>query len=174
GVAWFAIEELHQVQVTIFQPFRMATVARGIAVIIIAGRLVALCRSGGPMGGLRATLLAVGFVGDWLLVVVTSVELAVSAVEAIRLGLERGLPRAFPVAVLIGVFAAGLNFLGHHDTESGHIPLVVGLGFGLVLGFWIPLTRRSATLFPQVRGNGSCERDGDRPVRIRRRLGVSL
>src|SRR5262249_59957026 len=81
GVAWFAIEELHQVQVTIFQPFRMATVARGIAVIIIAGRLVALCRSGGPMGGLRATLLAVGFLGDWLLVVVTTAEIAISVLE---------------------------------------------------------------------------------------------
>ncbi len=29
GAAWFAIEVLHQVRVTIFQPFRMATLARG-------------------------------------------------------------------------------------------------------------------------------------------------
>ncbi len=46
GVAWFAIEVLHQVRVTIFQPFRMATLARGMALILIAGRLVALWRSG--------------------------------------------------------------------------------------------------------------------------------
>src|SRR5262249_12933222 len=83
AVAWLAIEVWHQVQVTIFQPFRMATVARGIALILIAGRLVALCRRDGLMDWLRATLLAVGFLGDWLLVVVTAAELAISAVVAI-------------------------------------------------------------------------------------------
>ena len=156
GAAWYAIEVLHQVQVTIFQPFRMATVARGIALIIIAGRLVVLCRSGGSMGWLRASLLAVGFLGDWLLVVVTAGELTISVIEAIRLGLA-GLawPRAFEVVVFWCVLAVGLNFLGHHDTASGHLPLLAALGLGPLLGFW---SRRSQR---------------DRPVRVGRRLGVS-
>ena len=37
GVAWYAIEVLHSVRVTVFQPFRMATVARGIALVFVAG-----------------------------------------------------------------------------------------------------------------------------------------
>ena len=31
GIAWYAIEVRHMVRVTIFQPFRMGTVARGLA-----------------------------------------------------------------------------------------------------------------------------------------------
>lgn len=37
ALSWFAIERLHSVQVTVFQPFRMATVARGIAPFSSAG-----------------------------------------------------------------------------------------------------------------------------------------
>jgi len=84
GAAWYAIEVRHQVRVTVFQPFRMATVARGIALVLVAGRLVVLWRSGGWLGRLRATLIPVAFGGDWLLVVVTLAELTVSAVEVIR------------------------------------------------------------------------------------------
>jgi hypothetical protein len=134
AAAWYAIEVLHEVQVTIFQPFRMATVARGIALVIIAGRLATLCRSGGPMGWLRATLLAVGFLGDWLLVVVTAAELAITAVAAVRLRLAgRAWPTVWEGAVFWVVLAVGLNFLGHHDTESGHLPLLGALGIGLLL-----------------------------------------
>jgi hypothetical protein len=134
GVAWYAIEVLHQVQVTIFQPFRMATVARGIALVLIAGRLATLCRSGGLLGWLRATLLAVGFLGDWLLVVVTAAELALTAVAVVRLRLAGpAWPRVWEGAVFWVVLAVGLNFLGHHDTESGHLPLLLALGIGLLL-----------------------------------------
>ncbi|HZW34091.1 MAG TPA: DUF6798 domain-containing protein [Isosphaeraceae bacterium] len=157
GVAWFAIEVLHQVQVTIVQPFRMATLARGIALILIAGRLVALCRSGGLMGWWRATLLAMGFLGDWRLVIVTIAELSISALQAIRLARAgRAWPRGLEVAVFWGVLAVGLNFLGHHDTESGHLPLLVALGIGLLLGFWSRQPRR------------------ERSVRVGGRLGASL
>ena len=30
----------------------------------------------------------------------------------------------------------GLNFLAHHDTESGHVPLIVALALGLAAGAW--------------------------------------
>ena len=84
GAAWYAIEVGHQVRVTVFQPFRMATVMRGIALVILAGRLVSLWRTGDWLGRMRAILLAVALSGDWLLVVVTAAELAVSATQAIR------------------------------------------------------------------------------------------
>ena len=133
AMAWFAIEVMHQVRVTIFQPFRMATMARGIAIIIIAGRLTALWRSDRPLGRIRAILLATGFLGDWLLVVVTSAELTVSVVEAIESRLAQSrLVRGVKVAAFLGVLAQGLNFLCHHDTESGNRPLLIALVVGVV------------------------------------------
>ena len=84
AVAWYLIERRHLVQVTVFQPFRMATMARGIALALVAGRVVCSGRAGQWLPRMRAVLLAVAVTGDWLMVVVTLAELAVSAVEAIR------------------------------------------------------------------------------------------
>ena len=130
GVAWIAIEVLHQVQVTVFQPFRMATLARGIALILIAGRVVALWRSGDDWGRVRAIVLATGFLGDWLLVVATLAELSVSVVEVFS---SHHGSRPLEAAAFVGAIAWGLNFLGHHDTESGHIPLLAALSVGLAV-----------------------------------------
>jgi hypothetical protein len=133
GAAWYGIEIAHQVRVTVSQPFRMATVARGIALMLIAERLVRLWRAGGWLGRLRAILLAVSFTGDWLLVVVTLAELAVSATQAIRLRLLTGESgRVVDAAVLFVMLALGLNFLARHDTEYGNRSLVMACGLGLV------------------------------------------
>ena len=135
GVAWCAIEVLHLVRVTVFQPFRMATLVRGIALVLVSGRLVDLWRRGDWLGRLRAILIAVAFTGDWLLVVVCMAELAVSAAEAIcaRLPWCAGW-RFVDVLVLVAMLALGLNFLGRHDTEYGHIHLLAALAFGLMVG----------------------------------------
>ncbi len=137
AVAWYAIEVMHQARVTIFQPFRMATLARGIAIILIAGRLCTLWKSGAPFGRIRAILLATGFLGDWLLIVVTSAELTISAMEAIesrRAGSR--LMHGFKVATYLAVLAYGFNFLARHDTESGNRPLLAALIAGLAIELW--------------------------------------
>ena len=135
GVAWYAIEVRHLVRVTVFQPFRMATLVRGIALVLVAGRLVALWRTGNWLGRLRAILIAVAFTGDWLLVVVSATELAVSAAEAIRTRLPWGAGwRIVDPVVFLAMLTLGLNFLGHHDTEYGHIPLLAALAVSLVVG----------------------------------------
>jgi len=135
GVAWYAIEVRHHVRVTVFQPFRMATLARGIALVFVAGRLLALWRPGDWLGRLRATLIAVAFVGDWLLVVVTLAEAAVSVAQLIRARIPWFATwQAIDSLVLCAMLALGLNFLGHHDTAYGHIPLVVSIAVGLLLG----------------------------------------
>ncbi len=131
AVAWYLIDVRNYVSITIFQPFRMATLARGIALVLLAGRLVALWRRGDALARMRAILLPVALTGDWLLVVTTAAELAVSAVESMR----TLIPRChgwWPVDwfAWLGFIAAGLNFLGHHDTEYGHIPLLATLGLG--------------------------------------------
>jgi hypothetical protein len=88
-VAWCLIEKRHALQVTVFQPFRMATVARGIALALIAGRITALWKTGDWLPRMRAILLAVSVTGDWLMVVITLAELVVSSVEAVRIRLTK-------------------------------------------------------------------------------------
>ncbi len=133
--AWFAIDVLHVVRVTVFQPFRMATMARGIALVLASGRVVALWRTGAMLGRMRAILFCVAVAGDWLMVVVTLAEIAVSAVSA---GRTRMAPqarwRSIDSVVYFGSLAWGLNFLAHHDTEYGHIPLLVSVALGLLTG----------------------------------------
>jgi hypothetical protein len=136
GAAWYAIEVRHHVRVTVFQPFRMATIARGIALVLVAGRLVVLWRSGGWLGRLRATLIPVAFGGDWLLVVVTLAELTVSAVEAIRsrvVAFTRS--SVIDAAAWCGILAIGFNFLAHHDTEFGNRTLLAALSVCLIVGY---------------------------------------
>ncbi len=134
-IAWYAIEVRHLVRVTVFQPFRMATVARGIALVFLSGRLVGLWRSGTRLGRLRAMVTATAFMGDWLLVVVTLAELAVSAIGAIRACLSLAQTwESADAAVFLVMLALGFHFLAHHDTEYGHIPLLTACGAGLLAG----------------------------------------
>jgi hypothetical protein len=140
AIAWYAIEFRHHVPMTVFQPFRMATLARGIALVMLAGRLVILWRRGDWLARMRVLVIGLGLTGDWLLVVGTIAELAVSAAESIQSRLRPGLmPPIIGLAVWWSMIALGLNFLGHHDTEYGHIPLLTVLGVGLcagLLGRW--------------------------------------
>ena len=58
GTAWYAIEVVHHVRITVFQPFRMATLARGITLVFVAGRITALWRRADWLERLRAMLIA--------------------------------------------------------------------------------------------------------------------
>jgi hypothetical protein len=129
GLAWLAVEVFKNPAVTVFQPFRMATVFRGLALIALSGRIVGLWRNGGALGRARALLVAAGLAGDWRLVVATVVELSVSAVESVtrRPGWAWA---AFGV-----VLGGGVIFLTRHDTESGHLPLLA------VLAAWVVASR---------------------------------
>ncbi len=142
--AWYAIEVLHQVRVTTFQPFRMATMARGMAILVVAGRLVDLWKSATPLGRVRSIVLASGFLGDWLLVVVTSAELVVSIVGALGVLFPRStMIRRLEVPAFIVVLASGFRFLARHDTEYGNRTLLFALGIGLATVLW---SRRRAMI----------------------------
>jgi hypothetical protein len=135
AIAWHLIEKRHMVQVTVFQPFRMATLARGIALTLIAGRVVSLWKAGLGLPRMRAILLCVSVTGDWLMVVLTLTELAVSAVESVRSRLTaRAVWQAVDAVVFMGMLGQGVNFLGHHDTEYGHLPLLAAIGVGVAWG----------------------------------------
>jgi hypothetical protein len=125
AAAWMAVEVVQDLRVTLFQPFRMATLARGLALVLVAGRLVALWERGGTYPRLRAALIAVSLAGDWMFVVVTAAEVVASLAGRIS-------PRNGEL-LFAGLLAYGLFFLSRHDTESGHWPLLGVLGAALVL-----------------------------------------
>jgi hypothetical protein len=131
AAAWLAIEWLHLPRITVFQPFRLATVARGLALVLIAGRLVQLWECGDLLSRERALLVAAGFLGDWMLVAVTIVESAVAGAETLRL------PRRGIVGMFMALLAYALWFLSRHDTESGHWPLLAVLIGGLLVPRWM-------------------------------------
>lgn len=130
--AWFGIERLENLPLTLFQPFRMATVARGLCLILMAGHLVRLWTTGRARERTRAALLVVGLLGDWRLVVVTLFEVAMSVAD------RRSAARWGRLAAW-GVLAGGLVFLARHDTESGHWSLLATLGVMLAAGARLPV-----------------------------------
>jgi hypothetical protein len=72
--------------------------------------------------------VGVGLAGDWMMVVATAVELGMAAAEWASLrGILPG-SRALPNAIGLAILASGLVFLARHDTESGHLALLGGLG----------------------------------------------
>lgn len=129
GLAWVAVEGVGDLRVTLFQPFRMATVFRGLALVAFSGRLVALWQKGTWTERGRATLLTVGLAGDWALVVATLVEVACATLE--HLSFRPAIRRAAAGAVL----GWGIYHLTRHDTESGHWPLLASLAVLTVLTF---------------------------------------
>jgi hypothetical protein len=160
SAAWVAIERFHDLRITLFQPFRLATVARGVALVLLAGRLVQQWERREWSGRLRAVLIAVALCGDWMLVVVTLAELSASAVEnttwykipilsllhaKLRTQRLEGRPlsstrlesypadrAALGAACYAAVLGYGVYFLSRHDTESGHWPILVVVLGGLL------------------------------------------
>ncbi len=60
GLAWVAVEVIGDLRVTVFQPFRMATVLRGLALAALSGRILETWRRGRWIDRARAVLLTVG------------------------------------------------------------------------------------------------------------------
>ena len=135
GLAWLGVEVLGDLRLTLFQPFRMATICRGLALIALSDRVLRHWRSGGT-GRPRAALLAVGLVGDWSFVAVTLVELGTTAVEAVRARFFPGKGARLPELAGGLILLGGLWFLSRHDTESGHWALLGALG-AACLASWI-------------------------------------
>lgn len=131
AAGWAFIEVWNNVRVTVFQPFRLATAARGMALIMIAGRVVDLGRTEGWLGRLRAVVMVTAFVGDWLLVVATLAEIAVYAVDLSKPSRSAGRGGLIPSLVYLTMLTAGFGFLSRHDTESGQIPLVCAVAVGI-------------------------------------------
>ncbi len=146
GLSYVVVEVVGDLRVTVFQPFRMATIARGLALIALAGRCLSLWRRGDLIGRGRVLVLAGGLTGDWSFVVAVAFEVAATLGEVRWRSLasvqrsphpnpfrrvERGLlgQRARPVPAILPalVLACGLLFLFRHDTERGHRAMAIAL-----------------------------------------------
>jgi hypothetical protein len=138
GLAWYGIERLGHLRLTLFQPFRMATVCRGLCLVIVADHLKRLWDRGGAVERTRAALVVAGLAGDWMLVAVTLFEAAMTLTDGlIRCGKVAGRRAVAVRGIAWGVLAVGLVHLARHDTESGHWPLLAVAAAGL-LGFgWL-------------------------------------
>ena len=170
AVAWLGIERLGNLRLTLFQPFRMATVARGLCLVLVAGHVMRLWDDGSVLGRLRAVLIAVGFAGDRMLAVVTLFEVTMAGADLVR-GRSEAVSRAGR-AIGFGLLGMGLVFLSRHDTESGHLPLIVAIGatlawngfvrersfawnrrrvaFRLVVSWMVPLAALGANMTPET------------------------
>jgi hypothetical protein len=115
--ATLAIEFIGDLRVTLIQPFRMATLGRGICLVLLAPHLLALFKRERILGDFRAVWLLAGLIGDWTLVVVTFVEVTFFL-------LERVPGRSYGKFGVAAVIAGGLLYLAWHDTESGHLRLL--------------------------------------------------
>jgi hypothetical protein len=124
AVAYVAVEIVREPRAILFQPFRMATVARGLALVAIGGRVADLARNHGAFGKTRAMLIAAGLTGDWTFVVVTAFEVVASV---------------GPRWLAVGVLAYGIWFLSRHDTESGHRIVLLAL---VLSAAWVAWSRR--------------------------------
>lgn len=128
GMAWVAVEVVGDLRCTLFQPFRMATVARGIALVFLSDHVRRLWEAEVWTGRTRAVLLVVALIGDWTLVVVTLSELAMIAADRVARLLFRVDATHWSTWVWAATLGLGLVFLSRHDTESGHLRLLAVLG----------------------------------------------
>jgi hypothetical protein len=125
GIAAVGIEGVRHLRLTMFQPFRMATLARGLALVLAADRILRLWENHGLAGKVRAGILVVGLAGDWMFVVAVAVEVVATVAEGLAAWLGRWstLATVPPLAALI----VGLVFLDRHDTEQGEWALMAAV-----------------------------------------------
>jgi Domain of unknown function (DUF6798) len=123
GGAWVGVELFRSTTLTVLQPFRLATVARGLCLVLLAGHVSRLWTMPSELGRVRAALLAAGLCSDWALIVATAIELTCQ------------LPSRplFRLSVASVLFIIGVSYLVQHDPERGYIPLVIGSAIGFLL-----------------------------------------
>ena len=121
AAAWVGIEVLHNLRITIFQPFRLATVARGLSLVLIAGRLAELWAQRRWFPRTRAVLIGVALAGDWMLVVVTLAEAGATLAE--WLGQKTGRSSGLAYGILL---AWGLSFPGATRHGIGSLASLAG------------------------------------------------
>ncbi|WP_169977187.1 DUF6798 domain-containing protein [Tautonia rosea] len=129
AAAWVAIEVIGDPRVTIFQPFRMATVVRGLCLVVIAERVRSLAVRGDFAGIVRAALLVSGLGSDGAMVLAVATELTWTLGDHIRF------PR-LALSCALAILAGGMAYLFRHDPDAGYVPVLLGIGGAILVGAW--------------------------------------
>ena len=137
ALSWVLVEPLGNFRVMLFQPFRLATVARGICLVLLSGHLMTLWSQRDLTARVRVLILIVGLTGDWSFVVAACAELAFQVFHRFTS------PKAGIIAGLTA-FLFGLSFMSRHDTASGHIPLLAAFLSAIALSAYAHYRRQSA------------------------------
>lgn len=128
ALSFVGIEVVGDLRLTLFQPFRMATVVRGLCLILGASRVLELATRRGLPGRLRAAAWVVGVTGDWAMVAALVVDLAGCVGD--RVFKEA---RDRRTAVLGAMLACGF-FLARHDTQQRHLALAAATTVAALAG----------------------------------------
>jgi hypothetical protein len=110
AIGWIGVAVMRDLRITLFQPFRLATVLRGVALLLAAPSFARLWNTGGPWERLRVVALACGLGFDQTLVVVVTAELAARAWLPVS---QRGARGVWLVVIL-----CGLVHLSAHDPQG--------------------------------------------------------
>ncbi len=125
--ATIAIERFGSIRVTVFQPFRMATVARGLCLVLMSEHVRSLWNRGVRLSRIRCAVLVAGLTGDWAFVAATLFDASAFLCERFA--------RRIEVAVSITMLVGSLVFLSRHDTEFGHVLLISAIAAALVASY---------------------------------------
>ena len=117
AAAWVAIE-LGNIRATLFQPFRMATLVRGLCLVLASGPVFVLWNRGTLVGRLRAVVLAFSLRSDWAFVWMMGLEAGFQVVERSGWSVS-ALPFTFCLSL------CGL-WIWQKDPEQGQVFLVLG------------------------------------------------
>jgi hypothetical protein len=115
--ATIAIEWLHHPSITLFQPFRLATVVRGLCVVAFSGHIAGLWQRGERAASARAAVLAVALTGDWCWMFAVAGEVFALVSE------RAAVPKRVAVWGLIAVWMTGCAYMSQHDSHDGHVRL---------------------------------------------------
>lgn len=137
ALSWILVEPLDNFRVMLFQPFRLATVARGLCIIVLSGHLLTLWKKRDLASRARVLILIVGLTGDWSFVVAACAEMAFQVFDRCYS------PKAGAFAGL-AAFVCGLVFLSRHDTASGHVPLLAAWSTAVALSAFLRFRDQSA------------------------------
>jgi len=125
---WIGIEILEHPKITLFQPFRMATIVRGLCLVVLSGWVWRLVASGNSLEALRAGVIVAGLGGDGAFVVAALAEVSRCAAEALRHRCNRLKRRGAGSETLSGSAVSrhqkrfGIGWLGSRLQDPGGAP----------------------------------------------------
>ena len=126
--AWFGIERLHHAKLTLFQPFRLATVVRGLCLVFASRHIVWLWDQRTWHHRARAAGLVLGLLGDWSWLVAVTLEFVGMGLERMRVA------RRMAPWMWLATWLIGIGYLSQHDTEGGALVMALALGVGVAGG----------------------------------------